>query len=82
MELEVKFGECEKLWKTVLEAQKKEIEALRNGKKHGEKKQSGKLMKENESGNRSKSLRIKEQESLKAKSKVDRQIKRLDTNIS
>ena len=82
MELEVKFGECEKLWKTVLEAQKKEIEALRNGKKRGEKKQSGKLMKENESGNRSKSLRIKEQESLKAKSKVDRQIKRLDTNIS
>ena len=82
MELEVKFGECEKLWKTVLEAQKKEIEGLRNGKKRGEKKQSGKLMKENESGNRSKSLRIKEQESLKAKSKVDRQIKRLDTNIS
>ena len=66
----------------MLEAQKKEIEALRNGKKRGEKKQSGKLMKENESGNRSKSLRNKEQESLKAKSKVDRQIKRLDTNIS
>ena len=82
MELEVKFGECEQLWKTVLEAQKKEIEALRTGKKRGEKKQSGKLMKENESGNRSKSLRNKEQESLKAKSKVDRQIKRLDTNIS
>ena len=45
----------------MLEAQQKEIEGLRNGKKRGEKKQQGKLMKENEGGNRSKSLRSKEQ---------------------
>lgn len=50
VELETKFGECEQLWKTVLEAQKKEIETLRAGKKKsqgGEKKHSGKQMKEN-----------------------------------
>ena len=61
MDLEAKFRECEQLWKTVFEAQKKELDALKTGKKRGEKKQSGKLMKENEGGNRSKSMLNKEQ---------------------
>lgn len=63
LDLENKFEECEQLWKSLLEEQRKEIEALRTGKKRasvGEKKHSGKLMKENETGNRSKSLKNKE----------------------